>query len=308
MSYSDLMGHAAEIQRKAVDKAIEDLGGRRHSRSYMSEKRPEIEAQFADIPALFAPFTQIPEPGSFDPPIASMGRVLGVLSSGQTPKDPISDDVYPANIILDKVPGAESYIEDWTGKAAMDFKSFFIDPFPSVVSNQFTVAAILKAGLEAEKSLWSGARTDIDTIAHKVLAALDNMDDCGKNEWTIGFTVLASIAFVGATVFTGGTAAPIAFTVAGGVFSTTAAAPPMSDPEPNRYSGESPAAVIAEMRAGIGDLTRCINEQERRIADSISKNHDLIATDRTFFVSPRPALADATPGSVRDGAYLGYPT
>jgi hypothetical protein len=308
VSYADLMGHAAEIQAKAVQKAIDNLGGRSNSESYMSTKRPEIEARFADIPALFAPFTRIPEPSSFDPLIAASGRVMGVLSSGQSPKDPIGGEVYPANIILDKVKGTESYIEDWTGVAAKNFKSFFIDPFPSVVSNQFTVAAVLKAALEAEQAVWAAVRTDIDTIAHKVLAALDNMDDCGKNEWTVGFTVLASIAFVGAALAVPGGGIAVGLTVAGGAFSTAAAAPVVGDPPATDYHGETPEVVIAQMRAAIGDLTRAINSQEQRIADAIGRNHGLIAANRAAFVSPRPALADATPATVRDGSVLGTST
>ena len=307
LSYEQLMQHAQEIRQKAIQKAIEHLGGRRNSRSYMSEKGPEIERAFAGIPGLFQPFADMPAPASFDPMITEMRQTLGVLSSGQELKDPIDGTIYPANIVLDKLSGSESYIENWTGRAAMAFKSGFVDPFPSIVHNQFIIAAVLKSAMEANKEMWQKTREDIDQIAHKTIEALDRMDDCGKNEWTITFTVVASVAAVAAVPVTAGGSLALAITAIGAASQVAAAVGP-EDPPSNPFSGESPESVIDQMRQAIRNLTRHVDNVEQRIAGSLQKTHELVSANRPSFVSRRPALADATARSIRSPEEMGYST
>ncbi|HEY9474548.1 MAG TPA: hypothetical protein VIS06_11955 [Mycobacteriales bacterium] len=307
MSYEQLMQHAQEIRQKAIQKAIEHLGGRRNSREYMSQKRPEIERTFADIPELFQPFAEMPTPVSFDPMINEMRQTLGVLSSGQEIKDPIDGTIYPANIILDKLSGSESYIEDWTGRAAMAFKSGFVDPFPSIARNQFIIAAVLKSAMEANKEMWATTRGDIDQIAHKTIEALDRMDDCGKNEWTITFTVVASIAAVAAVPVTAGGSTALAITAIGAASQVAAAVGP-DDPPSNPFSGESPESVVSQMRQAIHNLTQEIGNVERKISGSLQKTHELLSTNRPLFVSRRPELASATARTIRSPEEMGYST
>lgn len=305
MCFEDLMDHAYEIQKKAVAEAILDLGGRRNSMSYMSDRQSEIEAEFADIPQLYQSFSGIPDPASFDGAIESLSYTLRTISSGQDPKDPINGTIYPANAVLDKLSGSESYVENWTGRAAMEFKSHFIDPFPSVVRNQFTLAAVLKSALEAEKEIWANARRDIDKIAHDTLTALERMDDCGKNDWTMTFTVVASVAAVAAVPVTGGTSLALAITAVGATSQVVAAAAP-EDPPKIQFSGESPGAVISQMREAISKLRSEINKQETRISDAMRTTLGLVSGNRDLFVSKRPSLASATPDKIRSPEYLGY--
>jgi hypothetical protein len=301
LSYEQLMQHAHDIQQKAISKAIEDLGGRKNSRSYMAEMRPKIEQEFADIPDRFQPFAEMPTPTSFDSAINEMAAVLTKLCSGQQNKDPIDGDLILASPVLDKMSGSESYIENWSGRAAMDFKSKFIDPFPSIVRNQFTMAAVLKAAMEANKAMWAKTRNDIDQIAHKTLEALDHMDDCGSNQWNITFTVVASIAAVGAVAFP---PAELALTVVGAAASVAGAAAP-DDPPSNSFSGESAEAVISSMRDAITKLTQEIGNVEHKISGALDNVHRVLTGNRSLFVSPRPALADATPGDIKSPAYMG---
>lgn len=303
MTFESLMDHAFDIQKKAVQEAILDLGGRSHSLSTMSDEQNAIEAQFADIPALYRPFSEAPDPTSFDGAISELRRALRVISSGQQNNDPINGNIYPANPVLDKLSGSESYIEDWTGAAAMEFKANFVDPFPSVVRNQFIMVAVLKCALEAEKEIWTKARNDIDRVAHDTLTALERMDDCGKNEWTMAFTVVASVAAVAAVPVTGGASLAIA---AVGAASEVAAAAVPDDPPSIRFSGETPAAVISQMREAISKLKAEIDGQEAKIAVAVSGACELVSGNRDLFVPKQPKLAGATPANIRGPAYLGY--
>ncbi|HEX6075563.1 MAG TPA: hypothetical protein VFZ32_09915 [Micromonosporaceae bacterium] len=303
MTFESLMDHAFEIQKKAVQEAILDLGGRRHSLSTMSDEQRAIGAQFADIPALYRPFSEAPDPTSFDGAISELRRALHVISSGQQNQDPINGGIYPANPVLDKLSGSESYLEDWTGAAAMEFKANVIDPFPSVVRNQFIMVAVLKCALEAEKEIWIKARNDIDKVAHDTLTALERMDDCGKNEWTMAFTVVASVAAVAAVPVTGG--ASLAITAVGAASEVAAAAVP-DDPPSIRFSGETPGAVISQMREAISKLKAEIDGQEAKIAGAVSGACELVSGNRDLFVSKQPKLAGATPANIRGPAYLGY--
>src|SRR5215211_311037 len=156
MSFSELMQHAKDIQEKAITAAMKQFT----EQTAAGKKGPwmgstpgeadmlwDIEKSFDDIAALFQPFAEMPDPASFDWMIEDMTKALKTLAHGQTPKDPINDTVLGSNTALDKL--SDSFIEDWTGRAAMEFKENFIDPFPSIVSNQFIIAAVLKGALAA---------------------------------------------------------------------------------------------------------------------------------------------------------------
>jgi hypothetical protein len=308
VGFENLMQKAEEIRLKAIDEAILDLGGRRHSGSYMQTKRPEIEAMFADIPSQFEPFTMMPDPASFDGPINDLAKALTKLSTGQQNADPISTNgrIYPANIVLDKMSGSESYVEDWSGTAASEFKTNFIEPFPSVVRNQFTIVAALKSALEAEKAIWLEARKNIWDIADQTYKRLEVMDDCGKNEWTMAFTVVASICAVAAVPISGGASLSVAaLTItAVGATAQVVAAVDVKDPPELKIRGEASPDVINSMRDAIRTEIEKIGETERRIRDAISALSDLIYQKRDYFVSKRPTLADATNATIRSD--MGY--
>ena len=319
MSFEQLMQHARDIQQKAIEKSLEQHGVRRAPRPGQpalspmpleAEKRQQIEQSFSDIPGLFRPFSEMPIPASFDGMIDDLSHALRMLSAGQDPKDPINGTIYTSNTNLDKLSGSESYVEHWTGRAAMEFKSNFIDPFPSVVRNQFIIAAVLKSALEAQREIWVKARNDIDKIAHDALEALDRMDDCGKNEWTMTFTVVASVAAIAAVPLTGGaslTVAALAVTAVGAASQVAAAAAP-DDPPKIQFSGETAEAVVSQLREAMSKLVELIGGQEAKISYALTNTHSLVTGGREGFVSKRPALAAATARDVRGPEYMGYST
>jgi hypothetical protein len=303
------MEHAYAIEEKATKKAIvqhsRGLGdsGPVAESSITDFRSHSLHQQFADIPALFRPFADLPDPGSFDRFLASLDTALSGLSWGSDPKDPVGGRLYPANPILDKMGGSESYIETWTGKAAVEFKANVVDPFPSIERNQFLLAAVLRGTLEANRAIWLAARKNVDDIAHGTLEALDNMDECGRNQWPIGWTVAACLAGIYALPLSG--LAAVAMSTVSAAAWVQAANPPESAPTTD-FSGESAEVVISHLREQITKLTGDINDQEHKIAQALTETNQVVYNHRSRFVAMRPALADATPSNIMGPDQMGY--
>ena len=309
MSYEQLMVHAAEIERLAIEGALKRKGfiydddGHPHPPMELGQDGAQYIAdhtakQFADVPAMFAPFASMPDPADFGGMRDGLLAAMHKLSTGQTPTDPITGLGVEANITLDAMGGVGDTLRDWHGRAATAFTLGFVEPFPSFTRNQFMLTAILKGAIEAEQEIWKNARANADKIAHDAITALEHMDDCGKNDWTMVFTVGASVAAVAATVMTAGTAV-VALTVVGAASQVAAAAAP-DDPPRTQFSGESSEAVISQVRAALTRLATEIGGQEQKIASAMTSCQAYVAGNRGSFVAPRPALADATAGTIRD--------
>ncbi len=306
MSFENLMAEAAEIQKSAIGHQVSNSMASAGRGAAYAEKQITAKAQsdFADIPGLYEPFSLMPDPASYQPMIRDLENAMHTLSSGQGNSDPIDGPIYPANPTLDKLTGTESYIENWTGRAAEDFKRNFIDPFPAVVRNQFLLSAVLKAALEAHQEMWKRARSDIDNIATATISALDHMDDCGSNDWSLAFTVLGAVVAIAAVPVTDG-ASLFALAAVGSAASVASAVAPSGD-EKRRFSGESAGAVIAQMRTAITLLADDIASQEAKIAKAMNDTYRTVTAGRTSFVSNRPLLADANAGNVKGDQGLGY--
>ncbi|MBV1851620.1 hypothetical protein [Catellatospora tritici] len=308
MSFEQLMQHATDIGNKAFKEGLGELMATQ-SPSLVAQEQPKlIERCYGEVPRLFQPFSQIPDPASYTPAIETLKRALAKLSTGQDTRDPISTNGanYYANPVLDKISGSESYIESWTGKAAMEFKTNFIDPFPSVARNQFILVSALKAALEAEQAMWAAARKDIDQIAENTLKALDAMDDCTSKEWAVTFTAAAAITGILLTIPTFGGSAALAITISTvGAAAWVAAALPPSPPELT-ISGDETNAVLDSMHTAVNKASEVISETEQRIAKALENILDAVHGHRDYFVAPRPALVGATRQNIMNPEYMGY--
>jgi uncharacterized protein YukE len=308
MSYEELMKHAQDIGINAYSRGIKELMATQSSTLYAQEE-PKLEQRcFVEVPNLFQPFTQIPDPKSFDSGINTLKQALAKLCTGQDTRDPISTNggTYLANRVLDEMTGSGDLIESWTGKAAMEFKSNFIDPFPSVVRNQFILVSALKSALEAEQAMWDAARHNIDDIAEQTNKALDGMHkSCSSHEWAITFTTVAAITGVLAAIPTFGGSVAITISAVGAVAWVAAAAPPEDAPKLKVGGGEV-NAVLDSLNRAVTDATRLINETEARIAKSVSGILDTIHGNQDYFVAKRPGLVGSTKNNITDPDHMGY--
>lgn len=302
MSYEQLMDHAIEIQQKAIHEGIASLVV-----PYGQAREPivaDIERRFAGVAELFVPFVDMPDPRDFQSLVESMNVALGKLAIGGHPNaDPSLDLPTRANSELAKMSGSESYLAQWTGRAAEEFKTNFIDPFPATASNQFLLAFVLKWSLVAEQQIWEDGRKEIDKIAEMTIAALEQLPEAGAQAGTILLTVVGAILTVASLwasggILTGLTVAAAAVAVGG----------TLSSPEPTETTieGNTADAVIASMREAMDTLVTHIATQESFIADLLARVLQMVAADRTAFLAKRPLLAGANPSNVTSPAYMGY--
>jgi hypothetical protein len=302
VSFEQLMEHASEIKYLATKHALD------HNEAEPEYARNGVDGYYEQlVEPLFKPFSQIPDPAGYQPMIDDLSTAMHGLSSGRTNEDPIDKDPYLANPTLDKMHTASDYLEDWTGQAAMGFKQKFLDPFPSISTNQFILTSIMKAALEAHKAMWASTRNDIDKIAHATMDMFDNKC-CDPNKWNISFTVLASLGAVGAailTVATEGAAAPLALEVIGAAAQVGATLPPDSLSDPPKGSGESALQITNTMKAAIDQLTKVVQKAESEITDRVQAITKLVNGNSNYFVAARPALATIPKGKMTSDSGLG---
>ncbi|WP_213453863.1 hypothetical protein [Rhizomonospora bruguierae] len=302
MSYEQLMEHANNIRAKAVWRAVQ-----KHEVEPIYAATSGPEGYYANIPELFRPFSELPDPNGYSPLIADYRVILSKLSSGNQDQDPIDGhQTYLANPQLDKMQAANSNLLDWTGHAAVAFRSRFLTPFPSLVKNQFIIASVLKAALEAHQAMWASARRDIDALAETTIKALDSDPCCDPTKWSVEFTIAASIAAVAAVplaAVTEGMSVPLTLTAVGAAAQVVAAKPPDSIKE--NKSGSTALQIVEEMKKDIKTIEQQITKAEERITMSLAANVSDIGRHPDLFVAARPALANATAANVRSGGFLG---
>lgn len=274
--------------------------------SVRPEDYPWAEARYADIPGLFQPFADMPDPASFDPMMQDMDQVLGHLSWGSDPADPINHRIYPANKVLDNITDARTYLADWTGKAATDFHKNVLVPFPSIERNQYLALDVLATALEAQRAIWVAAQLDIADIGNKTSEALDSMDDCGHNTWPIGFTIVACVVGIMAIPVAG--PVELALGAVGTAAWVAAANPPAKDKQPSDITGETAPVVIGHMRDRIAYLRGQIQSKQQLIADALTRTQTALSGHADLFSFPPQELETATAADVRSPEYMGYHT
>jgi hypothetical protein len=323
VSFDQLMQHAFDIQAKAIAKSMERHGVRPAAKPGdpplapmpgEDEERAKIVASFSEIPSLFEPFTMMPMPSSFDGLINDIGSAMRLLSSGYMTDDPITGQSYLAQTVFSKIGASESYMELWTGHLAGRPSGGvegpeFIEPFPAMVVNQFIGCAVLRGALAAQRELWSSAQNNIDKVAHDALNALDNMDHCGQNNWTMTWTIVASVAAVAAVPISAGTSlealAAVGSVTAVGAASQVVAAHQVDPPKETHYHGETAEVVIDEVRRGVSDAIAEIQRGQQKVVEALDHMHAAVSQNRPLFIAPQPNLVDATPRNIFTDEYLG---
>jgi hypothetical protein len=293
MSFDRLMEEAWNVRHTAVRKAVT------RGEAHPDYARHGVEGYFDEIPELFKPFSQMPDPVAYQPIIEDLRSAMRRLSSGGQNQDPINArENYYANPNLARITTASSYLTEWDGPAAAAFKRYFLDPSPQVSRNQFILTAVCKGAMEAHQAMWHNARNDIDSVVHNALDALEKRECCDKNEWTITFTVIAAVAMVASVPL-----APVtvlgATTVAGvGAAATVAAVLPPPE-EKVTFHGETVHQVIGEMRRAVDKVAGDVARVEADIVKQLNLTNNTVYGNRGLFVSPRPALAEANRENIR---------
>jgi hypothetical protein len=308
MSYEELGFHAQEIYDMAVEKYLFDeyqvmkrdgmfyppidpmSGMSLMTEDQLKQTVWDTEMKFGEVHSLFNDFLVLPDPGSFDGPMQSVTACMNALCS-QAFTDPIQGTPHPVNVELKAMTVAGTTLDEWDGLAAKAFMNNFVIPFEDRTENQFTVASILMNALNAEKELWARTRANIDDIAHKAKSALEHYDDCGKNDWEIGLSVVGAVVAIASVPVTGGAGAIALAAVASGVDVASTFAGQIEDEPKNDYSAESVEGVIDKVKQGINDLKAAVQKAEQKVVDAMTNSAGVVSSYATDFVAPRPTLA-----------------
>ncbi|GAA2119325.1 hypothetical protein [Nocardioides bigeumensis] len=304
MSYEELSGHVSDIWDKAVEDYMMERGAyKTDDNRYIGSMGvddeilqlwiDEAESKFAKVYTMFGDFYSLPDPADFDGPIADLKTTMSALCASTGNDDPIKGEFYPANTELTAMTDAAGYLDEWDGVAVTRFRENFVTPFPQRTSNQFVIASILMNALEAEQELWKRVRENIDKIAEDCIKALDHMHDCGKNEWSMAFSVAGAVVAIAALPLTAGTSGALALAAVGsgiGVASTYAGQ--IDDPPEPRFSGESAEAVVNATEDGIDKLKEEIEKQEQKVVDAMTNALGTVNAHVEDIVAPRPSIAD----------------
>ncbi|MER7283833.1 hypothetical protein ABT369_56415 [Dactylosporangium sp. NPDC000244] len=243
MTYEMLMRHAADMRDLAVSVASAGIGDDPY-------RRRSIEREFADLPDAFRPIAGFPDPRVFEARIERVRDVLRGLSTGD------------GELAAPGIGDLSSSLRNWQGEAAERFKAGFVEPWPAFVRNQCTVGVVLKAGLEAQRDIWARARQDADQIAEQGLAAVGACGDCTRTEWTVTFTVVASVAAIVAVPV--GVGLALAAGGIAGLAQVAAATGPAEAPR-TTFSADDPAEVADRVREAVTQLRRHVHEKQDEV-------------------------------------------
>ncbi|WP_035848630.1 hypothetical protein [Cryptosporangium arvum] len=154
MSFDQLMQHAADIRDKAVLEALKEqrrppydpTGSPRtrdELRDALAASRQIVLGQgLAEIPGLFQPLAEMPNPAGFVPMRDQADGLASALSTASGATNPLDGRTYLASLAFSEIADVRTAIERWHGPTAEKFRKNFLSPFPHRLDNQFTMALL----------------------------------------------------------------------------------------------------------------------------------------------------------------------
>jgi uncharacterized protein YukE len=301
MSYEELRQHAARIEELAALESLKKFGMRFvGGRSIPGEEHVDqllVKARdrYAGVAAMFDPFLYLPDTSALAAMYDQLFLAAEMLATGSGAiTDPVHGRIVRVSSVMNKMERVSQTMGTWQGDAAEVFKATFVEPWPAVTANQFSILSIMAGAIAAEKALWDECRRNVDELAHHAIDALETVHECSPKEQTFALSVVASIFSVGAaavSVSTGGAGTAVALTLVG----STAAAlgdVPREDPPEMRFDAQSVDGLLDQFQAALQRLAEEVNRKEREIADAMTAATESMVRGSAYFVSARPTLAD----------------
>jgi len=107
------------------------------------------EEYYSIVNDMFRPYTLLPDPAAHRVMAEDIRRAQLVLSPGASSADQLGATAANPHLALIG-EGSKAYLDPWTGRAAEEFTARFIVPFRDLATNQYLMATILRAALEAQ--------------------------------------------------------------------------------------------------------------------------------------------------------------
>ncbi|HJP73808.1 MAG TPA: hypothetical protein VJ914_06050 [Pseudonocardiaceae bacterium] len=304
----DLMARAKAIEDEAVGELCAKWNSQHPVYTPGLYNDPVATRQYFGITEVFQPFSLLPDPAAFQPVIDSLKQAMGLLRVDAQFSDPIdpSDQFGVARPEYHALLSGEA-IDNWTGATAQNFRDKFMSHFQDNTENTAIMVSVLKAALEAHSSIWANARSDIMSIADKMIAAMqvNTGSGCDQNAWVMVFSVLAGIASIAAVPLSGGAsleAVPgeaaslektMAVTAIGATSSmATNAIPDITSGDQATYNADNLETGIAAMKSAIFDLQTRIDSGLQSITVSLVDNLSFVnAQKQELFTMAKPSLS-----------------
>lgn len=318
MSYAELRQHAQRIEELAFETSLKLLRvEQRQDGSYAAELDGApisdgfvelIREQHSGIAAMFDPFLDLPDPaalGRMHEELLEAAQSLARFPYGSM--DPIHGLNFPANGEMNKIGMVSDALFEWHGFGAEHFKAQFLEPFPDVATNQFSLVSTLMGAIKAEQVLWEECRKNLDELAHAAIESFESMGDHGAAAQVVLLSLVASIFSVGAAVTTGGTS--LVFTGVGAVAQVAGTVKDkmeVEDAPTLQFDAKTPHELREQLMAGLYGVAYQVLRKEQQIADAMMAMSETVAAMRSSFVSPRPALADQSRKSILTSQGLGF--
>lgn len=304
MSDNDLMQTEKNIEDTAIEveynkkKLAADQPGYQGPGYKVEEPDKEyIERKYRNVvQQLLEPFTQMPDPKSYDAVIESIEYSMKYLSQGDGGSqeggttDPSSKQTMTANTHFHWIEEAKQELNFWEGHAGRAFRRNFLGRFRDVATNQFLMLGVLKGCLEADKEVWEQAQLDIKKNADKTEHLLDNAEGWGKNATEFALSVAGAIGSIGSIGFTMGGSSPAAAIGAVGAVGNA-----ITSAKKLEGGGATPDDIVESLKESVYELTEWIKTKQGRVAYTLKayagEIGDPDSTEKTDYVTPRPKLA-----------------
>src|SRR6266568_4519810 len=272
MSFNELMKHAHSIEKKAAARAKEEA--QEDAENGKASNIAALTPHFFDyIPAMFEPFSKMPDPAKYYPLLADLEAAMHMVMTESTPVTALSEGIRFNDNNMYRITSDNGYLGRWSGDAAEAFTRNFLSTFDMVAGNQFTALSGVRGVLRAHQAMWKNAREDIDRIAHSTLDAFDALGGCGKADAAFAFSTASAMATVTSAIVTAltlGATAPITMISAMTALGSVGVAAKSASDAKGSIAGEDCASILKSMEQSINRLTKTIHEVETDIARRVS--------------------------------------
>lgn len=315
-TYDNLDAGIAELRRKAIWVALKQADIGPDEKTGTAPRTPEekataskIEEFFGLIPAQFTPFKAMPEAAEFHDLSRHLVAAADYLCTTQPSQRPTFDIPATPQTAFSGITSARSILEHWSGAAAREFTTNYLDPLPYQLLGQFNLVGAAAKLMDEEAKIWDQARLDVAQILNKGIDAVDALDTlCDSHTWAVVLTAVVSLATIASVPVAGVAAAEwtLASVDAGGSLAT-ALLPGGGEKKTLDYRGSTPDQVIACVGQALQGLADTIVHQENQIADLLHRATKLLTDGHTrgTFVPRTPKAAGTTKANFKDDDHFG---
>ena len=256
--------------------------------------RRYVTDMYQDIPMLFTSFA-VPDPDASKPALDALYQVAATLqpnysikASGTNVSAPLqvngANGTVPVGHTQDIIV---THMKAWHGDAAGNFENY-VKFLGDAAASQQQIAVSLANGIEAMVAIRKAMLTDIGEIGDKTYKALDELDSWCSNSASQAakLTIYGALAAVAFVATDGVAAVAVAGLAAGGDIMGANLTLQQAKSEP--ISGGTVPAVLSGMANALDALTKGAMEQERAVADALSKVNTVVNGHYNQLMVPPP--------------------